>query len=281
MQCFDRIDPLREQLSVWRDQGRSIALVPSMGNLHAGHMALVTNAQQIAERTVVTIFVNPTQFVQGEDYTAYPRTFADDRKALEATGVDILFHPDVHEMYPDGLHQQTRVTVDGLDDVFCGKYRKGHFTGVATIVAKLFHIVRPDVALFGEKDYQQLLVIRQLTRDLNIPVAIVGVATVREDDGLALSSRNLYLSASERTAAPLLYQALLQMAAEIQKGCTDYAGLERNADACLTQAGFRPEYISIRRSVDLGEPGNDRNLVVLASAWLGKARLIDNLQIRR
>jgi len=281
MLCFDRIQPLREQLSVWRKQGQSIALVPTMGNLHAGHLSLVKKAQQIADRTVATIFVNPTQFVPGEDYAAYPRTFEDDRKALEATGTDVLFHPDVHEMYPDGAGPQTRVTVTGLDDIFCGKFRPGHFSGVATVVTKLFNITEPDVALFGEKDYQQLLVIRRLVRDLDMPVEIVGMATVREDDGLALSSRNQYLSVTERRTAPMLYRTLLQISEEIKKGRTDYAKLEDDAVVHLIQAGFRPEYLSIRRASDLGEAGHDRNLIVLAVAWLGRARLIDNVLVGR
>lgn len=272
---------MRAQLSAWRKQDRSIALVPTMGNLHAGHLSLVTKAQQIADRTVATIFVNPTQFVQGEDYAAYPRTFDDDRKALEASGADVLFHPEVHEMYPDGAEKQTQVTVTGLDDIFCGKFRPGHFSGVATVVTKLFIITEPAVALFGEKDYQQLLVIRRLVRDLNLPVAIVGMPTVREDDGLALSSRNQYLNETERRTAPMLYRSLLQISAEIKKGCTDYARLERDAVAHLAQAGFRPEYLGIRRASDLGEAGDDRDLVVLAAAWLGQARLIDNVLVGR
>ena len=272
---------MREQVSAWRQQGRSIALVPTMGNLHTGHLALVKRAQQIADRTVATIFVNPTQFVQGEDYAAYPRTFDDDRMALEKTGTDVLFHPDVREMYPDGAGQQTQVTVAGLDDIFCGKFRPGHFSGVATVVTKLFHITEPDVALFGEKDYQQLLVIRRLVSDLNLPVTIVGMPTVREDDGLALSSRNRYLNVKERRTAALLYRTLLQISGEIKKGRTDYATMERDAIAHLTQAGFRSEYLSIRRASDLGEAGDDRNLVVLAAAWLGRARLIDNVLVGR
>ena len=281
MLCFDRIQPMREQVSAWRQQGRSIALVPTMGNLHTGHLALVKRAQQIADRTVATIFVNPTQFVQGEDYAAYPRTFDDDRMALKKTGTDVLFHPDVREMYPDGAGQQTQVTVAGLDDIFCGKFRPGHFSGVATVVTKIFHITEPDVALFGEKDYQQLLVIRRLVSDLNLPVTIVGMPTVREDDGLALSSRNRYLNVKERRTAALLYRTLLQISGEIKKGRTDYATMERDAIAHLTQAGFRSEYLSIRRASDLGEAGDDRNLVVLAAAWLGRARLIDNVLVGR
>lgn len=277
MLCFDTIQSLREQLSAWRKQSRSIALVPTMGNLHAGHLALIKKAQQIADRTVATIFVNPTQFVQGEDFAAYPRTFENDRKLLEESGADVLFHPEVQQMYPDGTELQTRVTVAGLDDIFCGKFRPGHFSGVATVVTKLFHITEPDVALFGEKDYQQLLVIRHLVRDLNLPVAIEGIPTVRDDDGLALSSRNQYLSETERTTAPLLYRSLLQISGEIKKGHMDYAKLERAGVAQLTQAGFRPEYIGIRRACDLSAAGDDRDLVVLAAAWLGRTRLIDNV----
>ena len=272
---------MREQLSAWRKQGQSIALVPTMGNLHAGHLALMKMALQIAQRTIATIFINPTQFVQGEDYAAYPRTIEDDRKVLEASGVDVLFHPEVNEMYPGGTEMQARVTVAGLDDIFCGKFRPGHFTGVATVVTKLFNITEPDVALFGEKDYQQLQVIRRLVRDLHLPVAIVGMSTVREDDGLALSSRNQYLDASERRIAPLLYRSLLRISEEIKQGRTDYAKLECDAVAHLSQAGFRPEYIGIRRAGDLGEAGRDEDLVVLAAAWLGRTRLIDNVLVGR
>lgn len=281
MLCFDTIQPLREHLSAWRRQGRSIALAPTMGNLHAGHLALVKKAQKIAGRTVATIFVNPTQFAQGEDFAAYPRTFEDDRKALEASGADVLFHPEVLEMYPEGTELQTRVTVAGLDDIFCGQFRPGHFSGVATVVTKLFHITEPDVALFGEKDYQQLLVIRRLVQDLNLPVAIVGMPTVREDDGLALSSRNQYLVETERKTAPLLYRTLLQISEQIKKRRTDYATLEHDAVTYLARAGFRPEYIGIRRAGDLGAAGNDKELVVLAAAWLGRTRLTDNILVGR
>jgi pantoate--beta-alanine ligase len=281
MLCFDRIQPMREQVSAWRKQGRSIALVPTMGNLHAGHLALVKKAIQIADHTIATIFVNPTQFVQGEDYASYPRTFDDDRMVLESAGTDVLLHPDVHEMYPDGPAQQTQVVVSGLDDILCGKFRPGHFSGVATVVTKLLHITTPDVALFGEKDYQQLLVIQRLVRDLDMPVTIVGIPTVREKDGLALSSRNQYLSEMERRTAPILYKTLSGISEEIKKGRTDYAAMEHGALARLTQAGFRPEYFSIRRASDLDEAGVGRNLVVLAAAWLGKARLIDNVLVGR
>jgi pantoate--beta-alanine ligase len=281
MHCIDRVRALRERLAGWRSQGQKIALVTTMGNLHAGHLSLVTRAKQIADRTVVTVFVNPTQFVQGEDYAAYPRTFEEDREKLESAGTDLLFHPAVEEIYPDGFLRQTKVMVEGLDDILCGKFRPGHFTGVATVVTKLLNIIQPDAALFGEKDYQQLLVIRRLVSDLNLPVDIIGVATVREADGLAMSSRNVYLNAAERKIAPLLFQSLTGIADAIRSGETDYAELEGDAVMKLQESGFRPEYLGIRKAGNLNMPDDGSDLVVLAAAWLGKARLIDNVLVRR
>jgi pantoate--beta-alanine ligase len=275
-----RIIPLRKQLTAWRQSGQEIALVPTMGNLHDGHMSLVEEAKKIADRIVVTIFVNPIQFVAGEDFASYPRTIDEDRAKLKATGTDILFHPAEEEIYPENPEQQTRVTVPLLDSVFCGKSRPGHFSGVATVVAKLFNIIQPDVAVFGEKDYQQLLVIKKLVMDLCMPVRITGSPTVRDCDGLAMSSRNVYLNDEERMIAPMLFKVLSRMKDEIINGNNAYVEIERRAQDELNQAGFATEYIAIRAAENLAEAGTG-DLVILAAVCLGKARLIDNVVIRR
>lgn len=277
---LDQIIPLQEQLSQWRNSNQSIALVPTMGNLHAGHLSLVDKAIQYADRTVVSIFVNPTQFVQGEDYSAYPRTLEQDINKLTEMGIDLLFCPAVEKIYPDGLQKQTQVTVPVLDSILCGKSRPGHFTGVATVVTKLFNIIKPDIAVFGEKDYQQLLVIRRLTRDLFLRTEIIGMPTVREADGLAMSSRNNYMDTKERKTAPLLYQALREIVDNIMAGDLDYKQLQKNARLKLNKAGFKTEYICIRDAETLQKPSTG-DLVVLGAAQLGKARLIDNVLIKR
>ncbi|OGT64386.1 MAG: pantoate--beta-alanine ligase [Gammaproteobacteria bacterium RIFCSPLOWO2_02_47_7] len=277
---IDRIFPLREQLSSWRQSGQSIALVPTMGNLHAGHLSLVDKAKTVADRVVVTIFVNSIQFVAGEDFASYPRTIGQDRAKLAAIGTDILFHPLEEEIFPESPEQHTTVMVPSLDNIFCGKFRPGHFAGVATVVAKLLNIIQPDVAVFGEKDYQQLLVIKQLVRDLSMPVRIIDSPTVRESDGLAMSSRNIYLNAEERMIAPMLFQVLSRMKDEIINGNSAYTEIEQRAQDELGQAGFATEYVAIRAANNLAEAGTG-DLVVLAAARLGTARLIDNVVIRR
>lgn len=280
MQTITTIAALREQLRSWRDNGERIAFVPTMGNLHAGHLHLITEARKRAPRCVASIFVNPLQFGAGEDFQTYPRTLAEDSTQLAAAGVDVLFAPTVDEMYPAGATSQLRVEVGPLGDILCGQSRPGHFTGVATVVAKLFNIVQPDVALFGEKDFQQLLVIRRLVADLSMAVEIVGVATVREAHGLAMSSRNAYLSAAERVRAPLLYQALLTVSERLGQGAENFSELTQTAMTQLQAAGFQPEYVSVRRAADLAEPTRlDSELVVLAAARLGKTRLIDNVKL--
>lgn len=270
---------VRAQLAAWRAQGERIALVPTMGNLHQGHLKLVETAKKQAKRVVVSIFVNPLQFGQNEYFASYPRTFEEDSRILAANDVDILFAPVLEEMYPEGMATHTKVDVPGLSDILCGASRPGHFRGVATVVNKLFNIVQPDLAVFGEKDYQQLLIIRRMTKDLAMPVDIVGVATVREPDGLAMSSRNGYLSAEDRRQAPQLYQALCAVRYQLGKGCE----LTAAADAGLVwlrDAGLRPDYLTVRRARDLGPASaEDRDLVVLAAAWLGNTRLIDNLRV--
>lgn len=281
MQTVTTIAEVRSLVAAWRAAGQRIAFVPTMGNLHAGHIHLVDEAHRHADRVVASIFVNPLQFGPSEDFAAYPRTLAADQEKLAAAGCDLLFAPGEREMYPLGCEGlMTCVEVPGLSDILCGAFRPGHFRGVATVVSKLFHIVQPDVALFGEKDYQQLLVIRRMVRDLDMPVEIIGVATVREADGLALSSRNGYLSVDERRLAADLYAALQALAAQLREGRQDYAALEAAAVARLERAGFRPDYVSVRRAADLGLPqAGERRLVVLAAARLGKTRLIDNLLI--
>ena len=280
METFHHIDVIRNTCRRWRRDGLRVAFVPTMGNLHAGHLRLVEEARAAADRVVASVFVNPLQFGPQEDFATYPRTLEDDSAQLRRAGADALFAPGDNEMYPDGREWVTRVTVPGLSDILCGATRPGFFTGVATVVAKLLHSVEPDMALFGEKDYQQLLVIRRMVRDLNLDIEIRGVPTVRERDGLAMSSRNGYLDAAQRSIAPQLYRALVDIRVQLQRGERDYAALERAGAARLERAGFRPDYVSIRRQGDL-EPASDPDeaLIVLAAAWLGQARLIDNLKV--
>lgn len=280
MQTFTTVAQVRAAVAAWRAAGERIAFVPTMGYLHAGHVLLVQEAHRHAQRVVASIFVNPLQFGANEDFSRYPRDLDRDVAQLAGAKADGLFAPDVAEMYPHGMHEATKVEVPGISDVLCGAARPGHFVGVATVVAKLFNIVQPDVALFGEKDYQQLLVIRRMVEDLCVPVEVIGVPTLRESDGLAMSSRNVYLSASDRAQAPLLYAALRSIAERACAGERDYVRLEREAHMSLTQAGFRPDYIAIRRASDLSVPqAGDVRLVVLAAAWLGTTRLIDNLSL--
>jgi pantoate--beta-alanine ligase len=267
-------------LDDWRHQGDHIALVPTMGNLHRGHIELVKRAREHAERVVVSIYVNPTQFSENEDFADYPRTLERDARRLKNAGVDAVFVPSDSTIYPYGLREATIVSVPGLTEHFCGASRPGHFDGVTTVVARLFVLVKPDVAVFGQKDYQQQLVIRHMTSDLSIPVRIITASTVREDDGLALSSRNSYLTEEERTQAPGLYLALLDIGEELQDGKRNFSELEAGARARLIDSGFEPEYVAIRRAQNLEEPNRDCDeLVVLAAANLGKARLIDNIVV--
>lgn len=279
MQYFEDVTITKEQIHAWKADGYSIALVPTLGNLHAGHLSLVKNALKLADKTVVSIFVNPTQFVQGEDFENYPRTLSADLEKLRSEKVDLVFCPAVENIYSDS-EDQTRVTVSGLENRFCGASRPGHFAGVATVVLKLFNIIEPDMAIFGEKDYQQLLVIRQMVRDLFIPVSIIGMPTVREKDGLAMSSRNHYLDNSQRQIAAGLYRVLQDTAEAIRSGETDFAALEKQSHESLNRAGFRTDYFAICDASTLGTPAGG-DIIVLAAAWLGKARLIDNVLIRR
>jgi pantoate--beta-alanine ligase len=263
-----------------RAAGRRIGFVPTMGNLHAGHQLLFERAREHADTVVASIYVNPLQFGAGEDFQGYPRTPEQDRTLLEAAGVDLLFMPDDAQIYPRGQAAQTRVEVPGLSDILCGQFRPGHFRGVTTVVNRLFNLVAPDVALFGKKDYQQWLLIRLMARDLGMPIDIIGVDTVRAPDGLALSSRNGYLVAAERAVAPRLYATLVECAGQIHVRGADIPAIEARAREALRAAGFRPDYLSVRRQSDLAAPApGDRSLVILAAAWLGRARLIDNLEV--
>jgi pantoate--beta-alanine ligase len=277
-----QVTALRATVRRWRSAGETIGLVPTMGNLHDGHLALVEQARRQTDRCIVSIFVNPLQFGLGEDYTSYPRTLEADQQKLMDAQVDLLFVPPVNEIYPRGQEQQTRVEVPGLSEILCGKTRPGHFGGVATVVCKLLNMSLPDLAVFGEKDYQQLLVIRRMVEDLAIPVELLGVATVRETDGLARSSRNAYLTEQERRLAPRLYQILQETARAIIAGNADFTGLEEAARQNLSASGLRPDYVSVRRAADLAHAeAEDTQLRVLAAAYLGKARLIDNLPVER
>jgi len=280
MHTIETLAALREQLDSWDREGLSVALVPTMGNLHAGHLRLVEEAKTLADRVVVSSFVNPAQFGPGEDFAAYPHTPEEDERQLRAVGCDVLFRPGAAELYPATPATTTFVEVPVLSSELCGHFRPGHFRGVATIVCKLLNLVQPDVAVFGEKDYQQLLVIQKMVEDLNIPTRIVGVPTVREPDGLALSSRNAYLRADERAKVPFLFHLLGETAAAIRKGGRNYAALELEQMERLRLAGWRPDYFAIRRRADLKPAtAEDTALIVLAAAWLGRARLIDNLSL--
>jgi len=271
---------LRERLRGWRLAGNSIALVPTMGNLHEGHLRLVDEARRQADRVAVSIFVNPSQFGPAEDFAAYPRTPAEDLDKLKSVGADLVYLPEVSEMYPEHPDEMTFVEVPGLSEDLCGKFRPGHFRGVATIVLKLFNQVQPDVAVFGEKDFQQLMIIRRMVRDLNIPVKILGAETVREPGGLAMSSRNTYLSEGDRARAGLIYAGLCQTKEDLQQGRRDFSNIEAERSTALAELGFNVDYFAIRRQTDLRMPGlQDEQLAVLVAARLGSTRLIDNLRV--
>ena len=279
MQTITRIAELRETVTRWRLARESIAFVPTMGNLHMGHASLMSAAHLHGRRVISSIFVNPMQFGPSEDFSAYPRTPDDDANLLREYGVDALFHPTVEEMYPSGSVGSTVIDVPGLTDILCGAYRPGHFQGVATVVVKLLALVQPDVAIFGEKDFQQLTVIRRVVDDLNLPVKIVGAPTVRAEDGLALSSRNRYLGPQERAAAPAMYRALDGARRRLEAGDADYASMQAEGLAALITAGIKPDYFEVRTAARLAVPTPaDVNVVVLAAGRLGKARLIDNIQ---
>ena len=278
MNTVKTVRELRAAVARARSEGKRIALVPTMGNLHAGHAALVTKASQRADFVVASIFVNPLQFGPSEDLDKYPRTLAADQEKLLDAGCHLLFAPTVEEMYPDGMDGQTRLHVTGVSEGLCGGSRPGHFDGVATVVCKLFNMVQPDMALFGEKDFQVLAVIRKLVRALTLPIQIFGEPTVRAEDGLALSSRNGYLTEAQRGIAPVLQRTLQQLAERIRQGERDYAALLAQGRQQIEDAGLRIDYLEVREPVGLRPAtAQDHQLVILVAAFLGTTRLIDNL----
>lgn len=282
MKTVSSVRELRAAVAEARAAGKRVALVPTMGNLHSGHAALVRRASQLADFVIASIFVNPLQFGAGEDLDTYPRTLAADQETLFEAGCNLLFAPGVDEMYPNGMQEQTRVSVPGVSEGLCGGSRPGHFDGVSTVVCKLFNMAQPDLAVFGEKDYQQLAVIRTMVRDLNLPIEIFGEPTVRAEDGLALSSRNGYLSAEQRALAPRLQATLQDIASELRCRERDLDVLVRDAIDALQASGLRPDYLEIREAGSLRPAGpGDRQVVILAAAFLGTTRLIDNLAVDR
>ena len=273
---------MRALVAAWREAGDSIAFVPTMGNLHAGHISLIRLAAQHAEHVVVSIFVNPTQFGPNEDYSRYPRTPESDVRRLTRAGVDALFVPSDDEMYPNGIESTTQVHVPAVSEILEGESRPGHFAGVASVVCRLFNICQPDVAVFGQKDYQQLVVLRQMVRDLHIPVKVLAGSTERAKNGLALSSRNQYLSAKQKDQAGAIYAALSAVASAIEIGGSDWSALEAEGLRQLESAGLDPEYFVVRRAVNLSKvEAVHQNLVVLAAVRLGDVRLIDNILVSR
>jgi pantoate--beta-alanine ligase len=272
-------DALRVVMRGYRSNSETTAFVPTLGNLHDGHLSLVRKAKEVADRVVVSIFINPTQFDKAEDLAAYPRTVDADLALLKNEGVDLVFLPQADEMYPKG--NATRVEVDGISEILEGDSRPGHFSGVATIVAKLFNLVQPDISIFGEKDYQQLMLIRRMEQDLDFGIEIISAPTAREPSGLAMSSRNNYLDDKQRNqVAPGLYAEMCKIRDSIIAGERDYLTLQKNSADTLNRQGFDTDYIEVRNANDLSvAQSNDRELVILVSAWLGKARLIDNLTV--
>lgn len=278
LQANDK-DELRVVMRGYRARNEKTAFVPTLGNLHDGHLSLVRKAKQVADRVVVSIFINPTQFDKAEDLAAYPRTLDSDLGLLKAEGVDLVFLPAADEMYPAG--SAARVEVDGISEILEGDSRPGHFSGVATIVAKLFNLVQPDVSVFGEKDFQQLMLIRRMESDLDFGIEIIGAPTAREKTGLAMSSRNNYLDDEQRNEiAPVLYEQMQKVQKQLENGEQDFLALQKESIEVLNSKGFKSDYFEICNALDLSSANiEDKKLVVLASAWLGKARLIDNIQV--
>ena len=280
LRIFEALAPLRQRLRAARTAGQRIGLVPTMGNLHQGHLALVREARNHCDFVLATIFVNPLQFGPNEDYERYPRSFDADVEKLRASSCDAVYVPDVAEMYPDGMGNHTKVSVPRVSTLHCGAARPGHFDGVCTVVNKLFNMLQPHVAVFGLKDFQQFHIISRMVRDLHMPVRLVGVPTVREASGLALSSRNGYLDEGQRQQAAALYATLLHTATRLRQGERDYRRLEAEAGRTLEAAGLRPDYVHIceRHSLEAAA-ASDQDLVILAAAWAGNTRLIDNIQV--
>lgn len=280
MKTYSTSKQLRAALNEHRRKGKTVAFVPTMGNLHEGHLQLVRKAKQVADVVVVSIFVNPLQFGANEDLDNYPRTLSADRQKLFADGTHFLFTPTVEEMYPNGMESQTKVIVPDLANTLCGANRPGHFTGVSTVVSKLFQQVQPDIAIFGKKDFQQLSIIQKMTKDLCMPIEILGVDTARDIDGLALSSRNGYLNQVERNIAPTLHQTLQQCRDAIACGYDSYKELELHAKYTLKSAGFEPDYFSVCDAGTLREVTlYTEQIVIAAAAKLGQTRLIDNVTL--
>lgn len=281
MKILHSVAELRAQLAEWRRQGQRIGFVPTMGNLHAGHLQLVMRAREQADRVVTSVFVNPLQFGPSEDFDRYPRTLPEDARKLETVQCDLLYAPSVAEMYPQGREALTVIRVPGVSEMLDGAFRPGHFEGVATVVNILFNQVQPDLAVFGQKDWQQLQVIRKMVADLHLPIEILGHPTAREPDGLALSSRNQYLSAAERAQAPLIHAVLGSTAAALSAGRRDLQALQAEGMQQLSAAGFVPQYLEIRKP-DMGLPDSlETGWVILVAAFLGRTRLIDNFFISK
>ena len=274
------VTELRQYVQHWKDHDQSIAFIPTMGNLHAGHMSLIEKGQSLCDRSLCSIFVNPMQFGPNEDFNHYPRTLDSDLAQLEAAGCDLVYLPTASELYPEGLDKITHIQVTDLTDHYEGAHRPGHFTGVATVVLKLFNIVKPDVSVFGKKDFQQYRVISKMVSDLNLDVQIIGQETRREASGLATSSRNQYLDPGQTDKAAMIYQILCDTAGQISGGVRDYPGAEQQALASLEQAGFKTDYFKICNAETLLPAGpKDRDLVILVTAGLGATRLLDNIEI--
>lgn len=274
------ISDLREQRNTWQQQNKTVGLVPTMGNLHAGHLSLIHTLKPYCDKIIVSIYVNPLQFAPNEDFASYPRTLADDLASLSQLPVDAVFTPDDAQLYPNGKVDIVNVRVPELGSQLCGVTRPHFFHGVATVVTKLFNIVQPNYAVFGEKDYQQLLIIRALVRDLNLPVEVISSPIIREDDGLAMSSRNRYLVDEYRHKAVQLQQTLQSCKQKILSGMDDFSQLEQQACAELAENGFIPDYVAVRTQQDLQIPKeNKQQLIVLSAATIGSTRLIDNLKV--
>jgi pantoate--beta-alanine ligase len=282
MNIVRTVRELRAAVTHARNEGKRIGFVPTMGNLHEGHAALIEKASQRVDFVVASIFINPLQFGPQEDLASYPRTLEADKERLLQAGCNLLFAPTTEEIYPHGLTGQTRISVSGVSEGLCGASRPGHFEGVATVVCKLFNMVQPDLAIFGQKDFQQLAVIRTLVSDLNMPIQIIGEPTVRAPDGLALSSRNGYLDEQQRSVAPTIYRILSDMAEAIQAGESHFSTLITAGTEALQAAGFRPDYLEIREANHLTTASpEDQHLVILVAAFIGTTRLIDNLLVER
>lgn len=281
MKVVKTVAELRQHIDAWKSQGEKIVLVPTMGNLHAGHLSLMKHARCCGDKVVCSIFVNALQFDRKEDLQVYPRTPKEDLLALQGENIDLVFMPEHQEVYSEEHKPEVNIPKHPINEELCGAYRAGFFDGIVEVVARLFHMVAPDVAVFGEKDYQQLTIIRLLVKDLSLPIQIESVATQREADGLAYSSRNSYLSTQERAKAEQIYSSLQDIKTQVEAGSRDFEILEKNAIEQLTVAGFRPDYVAIRDASNLQPVAYNTDLIViLVAAWLGSARLIDNVLLQ-